>query len=419
METIMEIADEVAEWVEANWRLDMTLAEWWRGLADAGWAMPTWPAGFGGRGLTHAEARVVQQVLGEKGVIGAPTGNAPNMGVPTVFAHGTDEQQRRFIPPVADGRESWCQLFSEPGAGSDLASLATRAERDGDEFVVTGQKVWNSSADTSEWGMLLARTNPDVPKHEGITWMMIDMRQPGVEARPLVQMNGGAEFCEVFMTEARVPVENVVGGIDNGWNVARTTLTYERGSVGQRYAKGLVEMKAGGVVGNLDRPVGELLERAAGAARDPNKRFDVMIGAKSMIHLARDLGLSTDPVTRDRVADYYVRSEVHRLTGQRSRDNAKGGRAGTEGSILKLGLAMLAHRSRDLSMSLLGAEGMVIGADARDTGKIQRAALSSFAPSLGGGTNEIQRNIIGERSLGLPREPSSDTEVPFRELRRS
>jgi alkylation response protein AidB-like acyl-CoA dehydrogenase len=297
--------------------------------------------------------------------------------------------------------------------------LACKAERDGDEFVITGQKVWNSSADISEWGMLVARTNVDAPKHAGITWMMIDMRQPGVEARPLVQMNGGAEFCEVFLTEARAPVENVIGGIDNGWNVARTTLTYERASVGKRYPKGMVEMRAGSMSGNLDHRVGDLIEQAKRTANDPNKRFDIMLGAKSMIRLARDLGLSDDPVVRDRVADYYIHSEVHRLTGQRSRDNAKGGKAGPEGSIMKVALAMLAHRSRDLSLSLLGAEGMLVGSDARENGKVQRAGLSAFAPSLGGGTNEIQRNIIGERFLGLPREPGNDSEVPFRELKRS
>ena len=415
----MSTPESVSAWVEANWHLDLTLAEWWQRLADAGYAFPHWPSGFGGRGLRAAEAAAIQTVLGRHGVIGPPTGNAPTMGVPTLLAHGTKDQQERFVTPIANGQNAWCQLFSEPGAGSDLASLACRAERDGDEFVVTGQKVWNSSADSSEWGMLVARTNPDVPKHAGITWMMIDMRQPGVEVRPLVQMNGGAEFCEVFLSEARVPVENVIGGIDNGWNVARTTLTYERGSVGKRYPKGLVEMRAGSLSGNLDRRVGDLIEVSKQAARDPNKRFDIMLGAKSMIHLARDLGLSHDPVVRDRVADYYVRSEVYRLTGQRSRDNAKGGKAGPEGSIMKLALAMLAHRSRDLSMSLIGADGMLMGSDARENGKVQRACLSSFAPSLGGGTNEIQRNIIGERSLGLPREPGNDNDVPFRDLKRS
>jgi alkylation response protein AidB-like acyl-CoA dehydrogenase len=419
MATTSATSEAVRGWVEANWHLDMTLADWWQRLADAGFAFPHWPAGLGGGNMRATEAALIQQALGTHGVIGPPTGNAPNMGVPTILTHGTEEQKERFVKPVANGQNAWCQLFSEPGAGSDLASLATRAERDGDDFVVTGQKVWNSGADVSEWGMLVARTNPDVPKHAGITWMMIDMRQPGVEVRPLVQMNGSAEFCEVFLTEARVPVDNVIGGVDNGWNVARTTLTHERGSVGRRYPKGMIEMKAGSLSGNLELPVGELVERSRRVGRDPNKRPDIMIGAKSMIQLARERGLDTDPVVRDRVADYYVRSEVYRLTGQRSRDNAKGGRTGPEGSIMKLALAMLAHRSRDLSMSILGADGMLVGADALDNGKVQRACLSSFVPSLGGGTNEIQRNIIGEQSLGLPRQPNNDHQIPFRDLQRN
>ena len=162
-EIAMSAADDVAEWVDANWSDEMPLADWWQRLADAGYAFPAWPTGFGGRGVGQSDARVIQQVLGSKGVIGPPTGNAPNMGVPTLLTHGSDEQKDRFVKPVVNGQEAWCQLFSEPGAGSDLAGLACRAERDGDEFVVSGQKVWNSSADVSEWGMLLARTNPDVP----------------------------------------------------------------------------------------------------------------------------------------------------------------------------------------------------------------------------------------------------------------
>jgi alkylation response protein AidB-like acyl-CoA dehydrogenase len=415
----MTILEDATAWVEATWRLDMKLSEWWQALAEAGFAFPHWPSGFGGRDLTPAEGAAIQQVLGAHGVIGPPTGNAINMGVPTLLVHGTPEQQERFIPPTVNGQRAWCQLFSEPGAGSDLGSLSCKAERDGDELVVTGQKVWNSSADVSEWGMLLARTDPDVPKHAGLTWMMIDMRQPGVEVRPLVQMNGSAEFCEVFLTEARVPLDNVIGGLGSGWNVARTTLLHERGAVGRRAPKGLVEVRAGTLGGNLHRRVGDLIERAKAAARDPRKRRDVMVGSTSMIRLARELGLANDPVVRDRVAEYFVHSEVYRLTGLRARAQAKSGRAGPESSILKLGLALLAHRSRDLSMSMLGAEGMLNGDDAREQGKVQHACLSSLAPSIGGGTNEIQRNIIGERVLGLPREPSIDKEAPFRELRRS
>ena len=413
----MGIADDVARWVEENWDLDMTLREWWQRLSDAGLAFPTWPEGLGGRGWRAAQAREVLVALGAAGVIGPPTGNAPNMGAPTVLAHGTPTQIDTFVRPVANGTEAWCQLFSEPGAGSDLAGLGARAVRDGDEFVINGQKVWNSSAEASEWGMLLARTDPTVPKHAGITWMMLEMRQPGVEVRPLVQMNGGAEFCEVFLTDARVPIANVVGGIGDGWNVARTTLLNERGSVGQMYPRGLVQAKAGSISGHLDRSVRDVVETARRAAADPNRRFDIMVGSRSMIRLAQDTGTSTDPVVRQRVADYWIRSEVHRLTGQRSRDNAKGGKPGPEGSIIKLSTAMLAHLSRDVSLSILGAEGMLYGDSARDHGRVQRAGVSAHAPSLGGGTNEIQRNIIGERSLGLPREPSDEHDVPYDQLR--
>lgn len=415
----MGITEEVTRWVATNWDLDMPLQVWWSSLARAGLAFPSFPEELGGRGWGSEQSRDVLLALASAGVIGPPTGNAPNMGVPTLLTHGSEEQIRRFVPPATDGREAWCQLFSEPSAGSDLAGLATSAVRDGDEFVINGQKVWNSSADSCEWGMLLARTDADVPKHTGLTWMLLDMRQPGVEVRPLLQMNGGADFCEVFLADVRVPLQNVVGRVGDGWNVARTTLLHERASVGQILPRGLIQVRAGAMPGNLDRPVREVIASVRRLASDPNRSFDIMIGAKSMIRLARDTGKSTDPVVRQRVAEYWIRSEVHRLTRQRSRDNARGGRPGPEGSIIKLSTAMLAHFSRDVSLAILGAEGMLYGDSARDHGRVQRAGVSAHAPSLGGGTNEIQRNIVGERVLGLPREPSVDADIPFREVRRN
>ncbi len=411
--------DEVRAWIAENWDTDLTLGAWWDRLADAGFAFPAWPAGFGGRGATAAEARTISGALSAAGVIGPPAGNGPSMGGPTVLAHGTPDQHERFVAPMARGREAWAQLFSEPGAGSDLASLATRAELDGDEYVITGQKVWNSFADLSEWGMLLARTNPDVPKHRGISFMMLPMDQPGVEVRPLVQMNGIAEFCEVFMTEARVPVANVIGDVGDGWNVARTTLAHERSNAGGGRARGVVSVGAGGKAGNLDRTVGELTELAAHGTDSHAQRNEVLLSARTHIALARELGITADPVVRDRLVQYYVENQVYSWTGLRSRDNAKSGRPGPEGSTMKLQLALLAHRSRDLSLSMLGAHGMLAGDDAHAGGRYHMAALSSFAASMGGGTNEIQRNIIGERTLGLPREPADDRDIPFRELRRS
>jgi alkylation response protein AidB-like acyl-CoA dehydrogenase len=279
--------------------------------------------------------------------------------------------------------------------------------------------VWNSKADVSDWGMLLARTDTDQPKHRGVTFMLIDMHQPGIEARPLVQMNGAAEFCEVFITEARVNVSDVIGQINDGWNVARTTLASERSMAADGKGRGLVTVEAGGVVGNLNRAVGELIEASKHVAEDPTKRSEVLLNSRKIIALAREFDMIHDPVLRDRVMRYYTHAEVYRLNGQRARDYAKTGRKGPDGSMMKLDLAMMAHESRDLSLSILGAEGMLNGESARENGRVQRAGLSAFAPSFGGGTNEIQRNIIGERNLGLPREPGNDNDIPFNELRRS
>jgi alkylation response protein AidB-like acyl-CoA dehydrogenase len=267
--------------------------------------------------------------------------------------------------------------------------------------------------------MLLARTDPDVPKHLGITYMMIALDQPGVEVRPLVQMNGIAEFCEVFMTDARVPVENVIGQPGDGWNVARTTLAYERAGAGSGRLRGVVSVSAGSKSGNLGRRVGEILDDASRHTAQRSQRNEVLLSARTLVELAQRLGVERDAVLRQRLARYHANSQVYRWTGQRGRDNAKSGRPGPESSTMKLQLAMLANEARDLSLALLGASGMLMGHDTIDNGRAQMAALSSPAASLGGGTNEIQRNIIGERTLGLPKEPAVDRDVPFRELRRS
>jgi alkylation response protein AidB-like acyl-CoA dehydrogenase len=415
----MSRAADATAWIAANWQTDLTLAQWWQRLFDAGYAFPAWPEGLGGFGATAAESRLISAALAAANVIGPPSGNGPTMGGPTLLAHASVEQKQRFLPAMASGQHQWCQLFSEPGAGSDLASLGTQAERDGDEFVVNGQKVWNSRADVSEWGMLLARTDSDVPKHAGLTFVMIDMNQPGVEVRPLVQMNGAAEFCEVFLTDARARVADVIGAVSEGWKVARTTLTHERAGAAAGRSRGLVDVLAGAACGNLDKPVGELIKASAAAANDPTKRMELLLSSRTMMGLATATGAAANPVSRDQLMRYHVHCEVYRLNGQRMRDESRKGRSTLDGSLMKLDLALMAHESRDLSLSLLGAEGMLTLDSSREHGRYQRAALSSFVPSLGGGTNEIQRNIIGERTLGLPREPGTDNDVPFRDLRRS
>jgi alkylation response protein AidB-like acyl-CoA dehydrogenase len=227
-----EVASEVRAWLASNWDPDLTLAEWWERLADSGWAVPTWPEEWLGRGLTRDLAAVVAKEIRDAGAIGPPAGLGLMLAGPTIVAHGSEEQKRRYLRPIVTGQEAWCQLFSEPGAGSDLASLQCRAVKDGDEWVVNGQKVWTSGAHVADLGMLLARTDVDVPKHRGISYFAIEMDQPGVDVRPLREMTGRALFNEVFLTDARVHDDALIGGLNNGWMGAMTTLANERASLG-------------------------------------------------------------------------------------------------------------------------------------------------------------------------------------------
>ena len=217
----------VRDWLAKNWDPDLTVAQWWQLLGTSGWAAPVLPAEAFGLGLSRADSVAVMREIGAFGALGPPSGLGLLLAAPTIATHGTPEQIETYIRDIVTGRQAWCQLFSEPGAGSDLAGLTTRAERDGDEWIVNGQKVWTSLGHTADMGMLIARTNVDAPKHQGISWMAIDMHQPGVEIRPLLEMTGHAMFNEVFLTDARVPVGGVVGDVNNGWAATNTTLQAE------------------------------------------------------------------------------------------------------------------------------------------------------------------------------------------------
>ena len=409
---------DVRDWIAASWSPDLTLRDWWARLAEAGWAFPTFPAGYGGRGLSQSDARVVGEELTRAGAVAPAAGLGQMMGAPVVLDFGTEEQKRAWVPALAAGAESWCQLFSEPGAGSDLASLQTRAVRDGDVWIVNGQKVWTSGARTADRGMLVARTNPDAPKHKGITYFVIDMDQPGVDVRPLRQMTGGSAFNEVFFTDAVVPHDRVIGEVHGGWMVAVATLAYERQGIGGRGGGGGVAAGAAGERnGLLDRTVGDLIRRAqqegdeiaiARAVRTPG----------SMIRLARERGRSGDPVMRQRLAAMHAHGETQRVTGQRARAAAQQGKQpGPEVSTAKLAMSAQGRRARDVAMEVLGAHGMLLGEDAPNGGRFHQMALSVQSASIAGGTDEVQRNIVGERVLGLPKEPQVDRDVPFKELR--
>jgi alkylation response protein AidB-like acyl-CoA dehydrogenase len=320
------------------------------------------------------------------------------MGGPTVMAWGTEEMKHRLLKPLACNQEIWCQLFSEPGAGSDVAGLATRAVRDGDEWVVNGQKVWTTLAHMSRWGMLLCRTNPEVPKHTGLSYFVVDMHQPGVEVRPLVQITGDAEFNEVFFNEAKVRHDWMLGREGDGWKVAITTLMNERVSLSGAGSIG------GDAVGGS--PVGRLLETAKG---------------------------TTDPRQRQQLAQAYIESRLIRLNNERAAAKRKsGGEAGPEGSITKLMQAEFNQRLQNLAVELEGAG--AIAWEGASLSKAQRVgrgpqvdadAVTAFgflraqANTIEGGTSDVMRNILGERVLGLPKEPDNSRELPWSAVPRS
>ena len=348
-------------------------------LADAGLAGLTWPAPWG-PGLTPEHQRVFNEEAAGYELPTAVYTIGLGMVIPTMIEFGTDAQRERYVAKALRGEEIWSQLFSEPGAGSDVASLQMRAERDGDEWVLNGQKVWTTGAQLSDHGAVIARTNPDNPKHRGITMFIIDFHAPGVEIRPLRQMNGGSGFNEVFFTDVRIPDSNRIGDVDDGWRCAIAMLMNERVAIG-----------SGG-----------------GGGRS--------VGVKPLVDLARRRGVLDDSVVRQGIADVYVRTRIMGFIGQRTRAAVKAGRApGPEGSIAKLAGALLARRTSDLGIAIAGVGGQAWD-DPRD-GRWALSVLSAPASRIAGGTDEVQRNIIGERVLGLPKEPQVDRDIPFKELK--
>ena len=408
------VRQEAETWFRENWDPEIALGHWWERLAESGWGFPTWPERWFGRGLGSDQAKLVDAARSSVGAVGPPSGIGVMMAGPTIIDHGTEQQCQRFLPNMVSGKEVWCQLFSEPGAGSDLAGLQARAERDGDEWVVNGQKVWTSGAQFSKWGILIARTSVDVPKHEGITFFVIDMDQAGVEVRPLKEMTGGATFNEVFMTDARVPHGNVIGEPNRGWGVAVTTLAHERGSLG---ASGMASAAGGVMIGRND------LGRPAGRRRSGGGEMAAMAaafgGGGSMVAgLPALVGRADDKVLRDKVMRLYILMEITRFTSLRVQAAKAAGRGpGPEVSTGKLVASELVRQLRDVGLEALGPYGQLMGDDTPLGGMLQQLALFSPAISIAGGSDQIQRNIIGERVLGLPAEPRVDKDVPFAELK--
>ncbi|MER6551218.1 acyl-CoA dehydrogenase family protein [Streptomyces sp. NPDC001725] len=360
---------------------------------DAGLAWVHYPVGLGGLDAPRSLQPVVDAELA---AAGAPDNDPRRIGIglgmaaPTILGYGTEEQKRRFLCPLWTGAEVWCQLFSEPGAGSDLAALGTRAVRDGDDWVVDGQKVWTSSAHLARWGILIARTDPDVPKHRGISYFICDMTDPGVEVRPLRQITGEAEFNEVFLTGVRIPDSRRLGPVGDGWKVAQTTLMNERVSIG-----GARIPREGGMIGTVAKTWRE------------------------------QPGLRTHDL-HQRLLTLWVEAEVARLTGERLRQQLVAGQPGPEGSGMKLAFARLNQEISGLEVELLGDEGLLysdwtmrrpelVDFTGRDAGY---RYLRSKGNSIEGGTSEVLLNIVAERVLGLPVEPRNDKDVAWKDLAR-
>ncbi len=392
-----DVRAEVTEWLAANWDDQLPLLEWRERLVASGWGCPSWPAEWYGRGLPPSMDRVVEGAFAEAGAVGVASGVSMYLVAPTLLEWADDDQRRRFLRPILTGEHKWCQLFSEPGAGSDLAGLQTRAILDGEQWVVNGQKVWNSGAHKAQYGILMARSDVDASKHAGISYFLIPMQQDGIEVRPLRQMNRHASFNEVFLTDALVPAENLLAGPGDGWRVALTTLAHERSAVATRRPRYAAD---GG-------PTVQQAKAESDEYFATYKWYPQRAGrANLVIPEAQRTGQVNDPLIRQRIAAVQTITSTSSWTTQRARDARRAGLPpGPEGSVAKLNLSVGARLCHGAHTAIAGAHGMLTGPDTAADGMVAEVLVSTPAQSIAGGTDEIQRNILGERVLGLPKEP--------------
>ena len=407
-----EVRAEVREWLAANWNPEMSLIEWRSKLADSGWGMPQWPKEWYGRDLPHGLVRAVEEEFAAVGAVGAAKSGVRLLAAATLLEHGSDSQKKKFLRRIITGEDTWCQFFSEPGSGSDLAGATTRADLKGDFWIVNGQKVWTTSAHHADHGLLLARTDWDAPKHDGLSYFVIDVKQPGVDVQPLKQMNGHASFNQVFFTDAKVPQENLVGRVGDGWKVAMTTLAHER--------RGVEAMSA---LPRSGSPKGRIYveERAETLkANQPYTWYPQRAGRVDLIiDRAKETGANKDPFVRQEMAKLLILSKSADWTARRARAAQQQGRPqGPEGSLGKLAGSHVARACARVHTLITGTDAMLTGPDSPRAGVIAEILVSVPAVSIAGGTDEIQRNIIAERVLDLPKEPRFDT-GPFRNVRKN
>jgi alkylation response protein AidB-like acyl-CoA dehydrogenase len=382
---------EVQAWLGEHWDSDAkraraggTAADWMDQVVNAGWAVPSWPKEWWGRALDKADVTAVVRAFHRAGAPGSGQ-DRTNITANTVMQFGSDKLKRKIIPSILTGRAQPCLLYSEPGAGSDLAAVRTRAERRGDTYVVTGQKVWTSGARSADYGLLIARTNWDVPKHEGLSFFIIEMRQPGIDIRPINQITGDSHFNEVFFDAAEVPAENIVGREGEGWKVMQTALAVERLLMGE----GVGERRQGSSKSNL----------------------------VSLIDIARQAGKIDDPIARQQIAQAMAYRQLNALNMARARQDMALGSASPLMSLGKLAMSRILHEDARVMTRLLGAASMLDGEAHPRAADVNYRTANAYMTSIGGGTDQIQRNIISERVLGLPREVEADRNLPFRESR--
>ena len=379
-----DVRAEVRSWLAENYDPALDRAEWRRRVFEAGWTVPSWEPQWWGRGLTDTQSRIVAAEFAAVGAPGSGYDRADMMAC-TLHDLGTDEQKHRLIPPSIRGETRWCLLYSEPGAGSDLAGLRTRADRDGDDWIINGQKVWTSFAKTADYGLLVARTDWDVPKHKGISFFVFPMRQQGVEVRPIHQITGESEFNEVFITDARVPHANLVGEPGGGWGVLQLALAYERRLMGD-------------------------LARTARSSRDLKPDADSLIG------MARGAGVLADSSIRQEIARADAYAAVNRWNTQRAKTTTDRTEAATLMALGKIAMSRILHETARVQTGIVGSESMLTGAENPIGDAVTFRTLNAYFTSIGGGTDQIQRNIVGERILGLPKEPEPYRDSAFRDL---
>jgi alkylation response protein AidB-like acyl-CoA dehydrogenase len=408
-----QVRADVRTWLKANWDPELSLLEWRNKLVESGWGAPHYPKEWHGRGLPVKFNTPIDDEFAKVGAITVARAGIRTLAAATILDHGTDFHKQKFLRRILTGEDTWCQLFSEPGSGSDMAGAVTRADKKGNKWVINGQKVWTTSAHKAHWGLLLARANWDAVKHKGLAYFVLDMKQPGVQVHPLRQMNGHASFNQVFFTDAEVEPEMMICDVGDGWTVATTTLMHER-----RGADGL---RTWAQASNRKGRIYEEEKAEIATTMEPYKWYPQRAGRVDLVmKRAKETGKIADPVVRQEIAKLLIMSKSAEWTARRARAAQNQGKPqGPEGSLGKLASSHVARQAARVHTYITGSDALLSGADRPMEGVIAEILVSVPATSIAGGTDEIQRNIISERVLKMPKEPSVDTTKPFKDVPRN